>query len=442
MNTDLKTNIEEKERAVLVGIYGDTTDRRLAEEHLAELELLTDTAGGVTVDKILQYRKRQDVSTYIGKGKLIEVRQKMKAASAALVIFDDDLSPTQVRNIERVTKAKVLDRSGLILDIFASRAKTSAAKTQVELAQLQYLLPRLTRFWTHLSRQKGGVGTAGGIGTKGPGETQIETDRRLIGKRIATLKEKLQKLDLQRKVQRKGREDALRVALVGYTNAGKSSLMNAITETSLLAENRLFATLDSTVRRFRIGQEDVLLSDTVGFIRKLPHNLVESFKSTLDEIREADLLLHVIDVASPMKKEYIRTVNETLKELKSDNKPEILVFNKVDLVSSADELAAIRQEYPDAVFVSATRGIGLDDIYTEIQKKVERNYIYQKIVVPIYNYHIVSYLHDVAEVKEESYDEQSVHLVFKIHEKYSGKLGDLLRKSNASVAVMEHTNGE
>ncbi len=442
MNSELKTNIEEKERAVLVGIYGDTTDKELAEEHLEELELLTDTAGGVTVDKILQFRKRPDVSTYIGKGKLHEVSQKMKASSADMVIFDDDLSPTQVRNIERATESKVLDRSGLILDIFASRAKTSAAKTQVELAQLQYLLPRLTRFWTHLSRQKGGVGTKGGIGTKGPGETQIETDRRIIGRRIASLKEKLEKLDLQRKVQRQGRAESLRVALVGYTNAGKSSLMNAITETSVLTEDRLFATLDSTVRRFQVGQEDVLLSDTVGFIRKLPHNLVESFKSTLDEIREADLLLHVVDVSSPMKKEYIQTVYDTLKELEADNKPEILVFNKVDLVSSPEELAEIRQDYPGSVMVSATRGIGLEEIYAEIKKKVERNYIYRKIVVPIYNYHIVSYLHDVAEVKQESYDDESAHLAIRIHEKHSGKLDELLRKSNASAVVKEQVNGE
>lgn len=442
MNSDLKTNIEEKERAVLVGIYGGTTDKELAEEHLAELELLTDTAGGITVQKILQHRNRPDVSTYIGKGKLQEVRRKMKDVSADLVIFDDDLSPTQVRNIERATESRVLDRSGLILDIFASRAKTSAAKTQVELAQLQYLLPRLTRFWTHLSRQKGGVGTKGGIGTKGPGETQIETDRRLIGRRIASLKEKLQKLDQQRQVQRQGRSDLLRVALVGYTNAGKSSLMNTITETSVLAEDRLFATLDATVRRFRIGQESVLLSDTVGFIRKLPHNLVESFKSTLDEIREADLLLHVVDVASPVKKEYIRTVCETLKELGADKKPEILVFNKVDLVSCPEDLTAIRMEYPDSVFVSATRSIGLEEISSEIKKKVESNYIYRNIAVPLSRYHVVSYLHDVAEVKQETYDADSVLVAVRIHKKFIGRLEELLQNGNRAVVAPPNANGK
>lgn len=432
MNNDLKTNISGKERAVLVGIYGAGTDKKQAEEYLSELELLTDTAGGLTVDKILQNRERPDFSTYIGKGKLKEVRQSMKARAADVVIFDDDLSPTQARNIEKVTEAKVLDRSGLILDIFASRAKTAAAKTQVELAQLQYLLPRLTRYWTHLSRQKGG------IGTKGPGETQIETDRRLIGQRISVLKKKLKKLDLQRKVQRQGREDSLRVALVGYTNAGKSSLMNAITQTSLLAENRLFATLDATVRRMDIEHEEVLLSDTVGFIRKLPHNLVESFKSTLDEIREADLLLHVVDVAADLKDEYIETVNETLKELEAEKKPVILVFNKVDLMSSSQDLANVRHEFPGAVLVSAERGIGLDEISAEIKKRVERNYLYRKIVIPITRYHVVSYLHDVAEVEHESYDEESIRLTCRIHEKHNGRLNEMLRKNYASEEILEN----
>ncbi len=436
MNNDLNKNISEKERVVLVGIYGADIDKARAEEYISELELLTDTAGGVTVEKILQHKPHPDVSTYVGKGKLQEVKQAMKAQNADIVIFDDDLSPTQARNIEKATEAKVLDRSGLILDIFASRAQTAASKTQVELAQLQYLLPRLTRYWTHLSRQKGG------IGTKGPGETQIETDRRLIGRRISVLKKKLEKLDLQRKVQRQGREESLRVALVGYTNAGKSSLMNAITDTSVFAENRLFATLDSTVRRFEIDQEEVLLSDTVGFIRKLPHHLVESFKSTLDEIREADLLLHVVDIASPMKGEYIETVNKTLKELKADDKPAILVFNKIDQISSPQDLADIKREFPGSVLVSATRGIGLDDISAEIKKRVERYYLYRNIVIPITRYHVVSYLHEVAEVEKESYDEDSIRLTCRIHQKHYGKLKELLRKNNATQDVTEHTNGD
>ncbi|HBQ61571.1 MAG TPA: GTPase HflX, partial [Balneolaceae bacterium] len=265
MLDDVKNSDLEKERVALVGLYGPETTRFQAEEYLDELALLADTAGATPVEKILQNKTHPDPSTYIGKGKLHELKRIMEDQHIDAVIFDDDLSPTQLRNIEKVTDGKVLDRSALILDIFAARAKTSAAKTQVELAQLEYLLPRLTRYWTHLSRQ------TGGIGTKGPGETQIETDRRLIGRRISVLKDKLEKLSKQRTTQRKGREDMTRISLVGYTNAGKSTLMNALTETGVFAEDRLFATLDSTVRRHEMENHSVLLSDTVGFIRKLPH---------------------------------------------------------------------------------------------------------------------------------------------------------------------------
>lgn len=436
MNIESNKNIQPKERALLVGLYRNNHEKQQAKEHLAELELLVDTAGGATVEKVLQQKKQPDVSTYIGKGKLDEIKRLIEAFSADMVVFDDDLSPTQTRNIEKATETKILDRSGLILDIFASRAKTSTAKTQVEMAQLQYLLPRLTRYWTHLSRQKGG------IGTKGPGETQIETDRRLIGRRISVLKEKLEKLDLQRKVQRQGREELLRAALVGYTNAGKSSLMNALTNTSLFAENRLFATLDATVRRFIIDREEVLLSDTVGFIRKLPHHLVESFKSTLDEIREADLLLHVVDVSSPVKEDYIKTVKVTLKELGAEKKPVILIFNKVDLLPSSEELSQVSRQYPDAVLVSALRGIGLENIFDEIKKKVERNYLYRKIVVPINCYHVVSFLHKVAEVKNEKYDEHSIRVTCRIHQKYLAGLDDMMKNKEIS-SIQNHTmNGD
>ncbi len=420
LSNDLQSDIKERERVVLVGIYSTSNHKKQAEEYLSELQMLTDTAGGITVGKILQQKKRPEVTTYIGKGKLREVRSMVAGEDAQAVIFDDDLSPTQARNIEKMTKTKVLDRSGLILDIFASRAKTAAAKTQVELAQLQYLLPRLTRYWTHLSRQKGG------IGTKGPGETQIETDRRLIGRRIAVLKEKLGKLDQQRKVQRQRREQTLRVALVGYTNAGKTSLINALTRSSLFAEDRLFATLDATVRRLNTGQEHVLLSDTVGFIRKLPHHLVESFKSTLDEIRESDLLLHVVDISSPVKKDYIRTVNQTLRELGADQKPVIMVFNKVDRLPSPEMLAEIRRDYPEAVMVSALRGIGLDGISARIEELQERNYLEQEIVIPIGKYEVVSFLHDVAQVQKETYDESSIYIACRIHKKYIASLQEMI----------------
>jgi GTPase len=341
----------EKERAVLVGLFGPETPRWLAEEYLEELMLLANTAGADTAKKILQNRPHPDPTTYIGKGKLNQLKQEVAENNADVLIFDDDLSATQIRNIEKTTKVKVLDRSGLILDIFASRAKTSAAKTQVELAQLQYLLPRLTRFWTHLSRQKGG------IGTKGPGETQIETDRRLIGKRISTLKEKLEKLDRQRTTQRKGRENITRVALVGYTNAGKSTLMNTLTDTDVLAEDRLFATLDSTVRRLELENHDILLSDTVGFIRKLPHNLIESFKSTLDEVRDADVLLHVVDASGNMIEDYIEVVKNTLEDIGVEKTKTLLVFNKIDTLEPA-RLIELKKEYPGALVCISLPGDG------------------------------------------------------------------------------------
>ena len=401
MLEDLRKPSLEKERAVLIGLFGPDVPRGLAEEYLEELMLLSDTAGAKTVEKILQNRPHPDPATYVGKGKLNELKQTVAERNADILIFDDDLSSTQIRNIEKVTKIKVLDRSGLILDIFASRAKTAAAKTQVELAQLQYLLPRLTRFWTHLSRQKGG------IGTKGPGETQIETDRRLIGKRISTLKEKLEKLDRQRTTQRKGRESNVRVAFVGYTNAGKSTLMNALVDADVLAEDRLFATLDSTVRRFEMANHDVLLSDTVGFIRKLPHHLIESFKSTLDEVRDADILLHVVDASSKMIDDYIGIVNDTLEELNIKNIKTILVFNKVDKLEP-EQVIERQKEYPGALFVSAARGIGLTKLEERLEKLIEEDYVTFSYNVPLSHYKAVAFLHESANVTGEKFEENSV----------------------------------
>jgi len=394
---DIRKPSLEKERAILIGIYGAETPRWLAEEYLEELDLLADTAGANTVEKILQNRPHPDPTTYIGKGKLNQLKQITTDFKADILIFDDDLSSTQVRNIEKTTGVKVLDRSGLILDIFASRAKTAASKTQVELAQLQYLLPRLTRFWTHLSRQKGG------IGTKGPGETQIETDRRLIGKRISTLKDKLEKLDKQRTTQRKGREESTRVALVGYTNAGKSTLMNTLTETDVLAEDRLFATLDSTVRKLDLENHSVLLSDTVGFIRKLPHNLIESFKSTLDEVREADVLLHVVDASSRLVDDYIEVVENTLKELGIEKKRKITVFNKIDRLDP-NVLIDLRKQHPDALFISAFRGIGLLKLKERLENLIEEDYVRFAYNVPMSHYKAVAFLHEVANVSREHFE--------------------------------------
>ncbi len=419
MLDDVKNSDIEKERVMLVGLYGPDTSRRQAEEYLEELEMLTDTAGGVTVEKVLQNRTRPDVSTYVGKGKLQELKGQMKGLNIGTIIFDDDLSPTQIRNVEAGTDAKVLDRSALILDIFASRAKTSAAKTQVELAQLQYLLPRLTRYWTHLSRQ------SGGIGTKGPGETQIETDRRIIGQRIGVLKSKLEKLDRQRTTQRKSREGMTRISLVGYTNAGKSTLMNAFTESNVLAENRLFATLDSTVRRHQLENHEVLLSDTVGFIRKLPHNLIESFKSTLDEVREADILLHVVDGSSNMAHEYIDVVDTTLEELDATNTRTILVLNKVDKMD-AEQIAYMRDEYPGACFVSAERGIGLSELEAKIEELIEDNYITETLQIPASKYKAVAFIHENATVEHEEYVGSDVKLTFSIAKKDFKQLSHLL----------------
>jgi GTP-binding protein HflX len=416
---DVKNSDIEKERVLLVGLFGANISKTHASEYLDELEMLADTAGAETVSKILQNRKHPDSSFYVGKGKISELKRMVTEQNVDSIIFDDDLSPTQIRNIEKMVDTKVLDRSALILDIFAGRAKTAAAKTQVELAQLQYLLPRLSRYWTHLSRQKGG------IGTKGPGETQIETDRRLIGQRISVLKDKLSKLEKQRTTQRKGRSGMTTVSLVGYTNAGKSTLMNALTETNVLAEDRLFATLDSTVRRLELENHTVLLSDTVGFIRKLPHNLIESFKSTLDEVREADILIHVVDGSSDLAQDYIKVVEQTLKELNAENKRTILVMNKVDRMD-ADQLAQLKTAYPKALYISASRGIGLKQLENRIEEIIEEDYLHKTICVPLSKYKAIAFLHEVATVEQELYRQDEVELTFTISKKDFKQFNHLL----------------
>ncbi len=312
------------EKAVLIGVITQLQNEDKAEEYLDELEFLTITAGGVPVKRFLQKLDKPNPKTFLGTGKLDDVKNFIEANEIGTAIFDDELSPAQLRNIERILNCKILDRTNLILDIFARRAQTSSAKTQVELAQYQYLLPRLTRMWTHLDKQKGG------IGMRGPGETEIETDRRIIRDKITLLKKKLATIDKQMAVQRKNRGKMVRVALVGYTNVGKSTLMNLISKSEVFAENKLFATLDTTVRKVVIKNIPFLLTDTVGFIRKLPTQLVESFKSTLDEVREADLIIHVVDISHPSFEDHISSVNKILVEINSANKPSIMVFNKID----------------------------------------------------------------------------------------------------------------
>ena len=313
-----------EEKCILVGIITQKLTEELALEYIDELRFLAETAGAITDKVFLQKVTIENSKTFVGTGKMEEIRQYVVENNIDLAIFDDELSPSQLRNIDTILQIKVLDRNNLILDIFASRARTSSAKTQVELAQLQYSLPRLTKLWTHLERQKGG------IGMRGPGETQIETDRRIINTKIALLKEKLKDIDKQTSVQRGNRGQLVRVALVGYTNVGKSTMMNLLSKSEVFAENKLFATLDTTVRKVVIENLPFLLTDTVGFIRKLPHQLVESFKSTLDEVREADLLIHILDISHPNFEDQYHVVNETLAEIDKTEKPVILVFNKID----------------------------------------------------------------------------------------------------------------
>ncbi len=342
------THDMEIEKCVLVGIIEAGESDETAQEHLDELEFLATTAGAETIKQFQQSLPYPNPKTYVGSGKLQEIAKYIDENHVKLVIFDDDLSPSQLRNIERKLNSKILDRTILILDIFANRARTSHAKTQVELAQLQYLLPRLTRMWTHLERQKGG------IGLRGPGETQIETDRRIIKTRISLLKTKLEKIDKQMMVQRGNRGQLVRVALVGYTNVGKSTLMNLLSKSKVFAENKLFATLDTTVRKVVINNLPFLLSDTVGFIRKLPHQLVESFKSTLDEVREADLLVHILDISHSGFEDQYKVVNETLIEISKEEKPVIVIFNKIDALQKNPELSEDEEDINSLEYLKKT----------------------------------------------------------------------------------------
>ena len=371
---DLIINKETTERTVLVGLITPRQNEAKVNEYLDELEFLADTAGAVTVHRFTQKMDQPNSRTFVGKGKFEEIKAYVEANEVGMVIFDDDLTIKQVSNIERELQVKILDRTSLILDIFAKRAQTANAKTQVELAQYQYLLPRLTRMWTHLERQRGG------IGMRGPGETQIETDRRIILDKISRLKDELIAIDKQKSMQRKNRGKLTRVALVGYTNVGKSTLMNLLAKSEVFAENKLFATLDTTVRKVVIDNLPFLLTDTVGFIRKLPTHLVDSFKSTLDEVRDADILVHVVDISHPGFEEQIEVVNRTLAEVcDAKDKPMIMVFNKVDAYNyvpkDEDDLTPRRREniplkeledtwmakmHDNCVFVSAKKGINID----------------------------------------------------------------------------------
>ena len=403
----------ERETCILVGVTTKGSTKGAIDDSLDELALLADTAGAEVVGRVTQDRDRIDAATFIGKGKVEELRVMLADRSIPLVIFDDDLSPVQARNLERILTAKVLDRSGLILDIFASRAKSMEAKTQVELAQLQYLLPRLTRQWTHLSKQFGGVGT------KGPGETQIETDRRMARTRISHLKEKLDRIARQRVTQRKGRKKHIRAALVGYTNAGKSTLLNFLSGSDVFVENRLFATLDPTTRLVSLAPGiDVLMTDTVGFIRKLPHDLVASFRSTLEEITEADILLHVVDVTSAAVEDHIRVVNDTLQDIGTGDIPIVMVFNKVDLLPDRSSLPLMAANHPGSVFISATRGINILGLRGQILKVLQTEFQEEVLTIPQDQQRLISYLHSVAEVTDKQYVDNDVILRVRVPKKH------------------------
>lgn len=375
-----------QETAVLIGVITPNESESEVDEYLDELAFLAETAGAQTKKRFTQKLDKPHIKTFIGQGKIEEVKAYIKEHEIDLAIFDDELTPTQLRNIERFLEKRVLDRTNLILDIFAQRATTSYARTQVELAQYQYLLPRLTRMWTHLERQKGG------IGLRGPGETQIETDRRIMRDKIAALKAKLKKIDKQMAVQRGNRGNLVRVALVGYTNVGKSTTMNLLSKSKVFAENKLFATLDTTVRKVVLGNLPFLMSDTVGFIRKLPHQLVESFKSTLDEVREADILVHVLDISHPNFEDQYHVVNETIKEIDASDKPTIVVFNKIDAFSytpkEEDDLTPMEPENysledlkktwmarlgeDGCIFISAEKKINIDEMRDLLYEKVRK----------------------------------------------------------------------
>ena len=391
---------KELELAVLVGVISQNQSEVQVHEYLDELAFLADTAGVVVNTRFVQKLEHPHPKTFVGKGKLEEVKIYVDANEITTVIFDDELSPSQLRNIEELLEVKVLDRNNLILDIFARRAQTAHAKTQVELAQYQYLLPRLTNLWTHLSRQKGGVGM------RGPGETEIETDRRIARDRMALLKKRLEKIDKQKATQRGNREQMIRASLVGYTNVGKSTIMNALGKSDVLAENKLFATLDTTVRKVVVGNLPFLLSDTVGFIRKLPHGLVESFKSTLDEVRESDLLIHVVDIAHPNFEDQVNVVNQTIGEIDSTDKPTLLVFNKIDAYNyvekEADDLTPkVHENYSleelkqtwmakddnvTCLFISAGKKTNWDEFKNTLYQKIRdlhiKRYPYNNFLYP------------------------------------------------------------
>lgn len=395
------------ERAILVGVIHGKLDELIIDEHLDEMELLADTAGADVVGRVTQRLNKINPAYFVGKGKAEQIMRQAKELQVSVVIFDEDLSPAQTKNFQSLSEnIKVIDRSALILDIFQKHAKTKEAKTQVELAHLQYLLPRLTRMWTHLERQMGGIGTRAGAG-----ETQIEVDRRLIGQRIAKLKKELTKIEKERKTQSQRRKDQFRVALVGYTNAGKSTLMNAITGADVYIRDRLFATLDTTIRSTVIDSEhEILLSDTVGFIRKLPHHLVASFRSTLQEVLESDLILIVLDASSPQVLEHFEIINEVLTELGADKNTSLIVLNKIDTIEEDGRIAYLKRKFPNGILVSAKNHLRIDNLLESIKEIIDRGFTTADVHFSFEQAKETAEAQKGVTVLEREYDENGVHL--------------------------------
>ncbi len=411
------------EKAIIIGVNLLHADRREVEESLDELALLAETAGAQVVRRVVQERGRLDPAFYIGQGKASHLASEAESLNVDLIIFDDDLSPAQVRNLERVTKVKIVDRSGLILDIFARRARSKEAKIQVELAQLQYLLPRLTRQWSHLSRQ------VGGIGVRGPGETQLEVDRRQVQNRITNLRRALNRIEKSRKTQRKRRSSMFRVALVGYTNSGKSTLLNRLSEVpSAYVGNRLFATLDPMTRVIDLSSHQrALLTDTVGFIKKLPPHLIASFHSTLEEAVESDVLLHVVDAFRPRFEEQIITVENILDGLQMAEKPTILVLNKSDLVTNLKSLSRIQERYPGGIFTSALNGWGIDKLRGAITGLLRQHRVEVRLRIPLRETQLLSWVHRVGDILSEVCQDNEVLIQAHLNQRDANKLSEAVR---------------
>ncbi|MBI5058499.1 GTPase HflX [candidate division KSB1 bacterium] len=416
----------EPERALLVGIQWPVLTGALTIEYLDELDMLAQTAGACVVGREISKRAKKDPALLIGKGKAEELAAIIAELEANLVIFDEDLAPNQARNLEKIFGQRVLDRSGLILDIFARRARTRESRTQVELAQLRYLLPRLAGAWTHLERQRGG------IGLRGPGETQIETDRRIVRTRISVLEDELVHIDKVHQTQRANRDELFRFALAGYTNVGKSTLMNALTSAGVYEENLLFATLDSTTRTLPVSpRRSALLSDTVGFIRKLPPALMASFRSTLAEIREANCILHIVDLASPSYREQMAEITKILGELEAATIPSVLVFNKIDALEDEATLRLTKSEFPDAVFISARKRTGIDSLLERMREEMNRDFVELTVTLRPEDGKLLSELHRVAEILDEQADASTIILRVRISKQVGQKLG-LLDKDKRS----------